>query len=958
MSDLAKLPEHSFVTVLAVDIHDSTGHIAATGPDDAQAFLDTCFEYVRCAIEREGGMIIAYYGDGGIALFGWPESVEDHADRACNAAWSIVSGGIESGGTKGRPVRFRVGVHSGLVGLRRVELPSGSRLDTVGATVHFAAALQKSAPAGGVHVSSHSTALCRARLSLEVQPDLPLLDMIRASVFRLCARPRPPIAHDFINRFRQPMIGREVERRRLLDVFSAATRRSAAIIGEPGIGKSRLAADAIGAARSAGARVIACFGDSQLRTTPFAAIRALILDAWAPETPTADAFHTAVAGSALDEETIDALAGLLLTGHKSTSPSGSRTQLQTARAFSDGLEHFAAGNAIALLIEDLHLIDPESRQSLGLFARDASEPAPFMILTGRPESLDAAQQIAAVVIELDGMPIEDMTLLAQQIGGRGHSQAFLRRAVTRADGVPFVLEQVMRSITEDNKAALLPGGVESIIHSRLNRLSHGAKQLAQGLSILGEDVPIVFARTVLAAPQETLEREMAELERLAFLYPSDGRSLRFRHAILAEACATTVPRARRIDLHRGALNAIRNAGGPLEDQHERLAFHAQEAGEREAALEYLWLAALAARKRSASQSISLIYERALRIVEEIGEPAEARFVDFTLMAFDSMQQLGKFPEMDRHLERAVALARQQGRRDRECLALCQRGTISWFEARHADGLRLMEHAVAMAKEISALPLIFSAQFTQASLLHGMGEMDRAIALMRDLCGILSGELETKRLGAAGIPGSLVRGFLGWFMNETGQYEEALGHTRRALAIALDEKEPYSEVLARIGLGRTLLSLGRNREAAECLTAAHQLIERNGYDAAMPHVTGLLAAALSRAGDPHEAIRLVEACLKDGHDRRTGRLEIYYLRAGFAEALFRAGEAEACFAELEAAIAVGRACDNPCLLVQGLGLRARLRQEREPRHPAIREDLEEQRALCERCRLVPCGLEAA
>ena len=150
MTSLAEIPEHSFVSVLAVDVHDSTGHIADVGPDDAQALLDQCFQHARRAIEREGGMIIGYYGDGGIALFGWPKSVEDHAERACSAAWAIqasVLGSTRPTGKSGRAVQFRVGVHSGLVGLRRVELPLGSRLDTVGATVHFAAALQKSAHA-------------------------------------------------------------------------------------------------------------------------------------------------------------------------------------------------------------------------------------------------------------------------------------------------------------------------------------------------------------------------------------------------------------------------------------------------------------------------------------------------------------------------------------------------------------------------------------------------------------------------------------------------------------------------------------------------------------------------------------------------------------------------------------------------------------------------------------------
>lgn len=87
----ANIADRNIITVLAVDMVGSTRHIAACDPDEAQAFLDQWLDHIRNSVERLGGQIVHYAGDGGIAIFGWPTAYEDHADRACIAAWDIQS---------------------------------------------------------------------------------------------------------------------------------------------------------------------------------------------------------------------------------------------------------------------------------------------------------------------------------------------------------------------------------------------------------------------------------------------------------------------------------------------------------------------------------------------------------------------------------------------------------------------------------------------------------------------------------------------------------------------------------------------------------------------------------------------------------------------------------------------------------------------------------------------------
>ena len=273
MSNLASRPERSIVTVLAVDTVNSTGQIATFDPDDAQELLDRIFRYLDGAVRRAGGLFVSYAGDGGCAVFGWPQSMEDHADRACQVAWSLLHPAEDNAVTDdaGRPIAFRIGLHSGLVGLRRLGVGADDRLNSVGGTVHLAAALQKAAAPGTVLVSSRTVELCQSALDLVAQPDHALLASIGAKVLRLEGEPRHRSWRSERS-YRSPLVGRQTERARLRDSIVRRTgeRHAAAVIGPPGIGKSRLAAVAIEDALTDGKRssLLTVMRRSALRLLP------------------------------------------------------------------------------------------------------------------------------------------------------------------------------------------------------------------------------------------------------------------------------------------------------------------------------------------------------------------------------------------------------------------------------------------------------------------------------------------------------------------------------------------------------------------------------------------------------------------------------------------------------------------------------------------------------------------
>jgi tetratricopeptide (TPR) repeat protein len=190
------------------------------------------------------------------------------------------------------------------------------------------------------------------------------------------------------------------------------------------------------------------------------------------------------------------------------------------------------------------------------------------------------------------------------------------------------------------------------------------------------------------------------------------------------------------------------------------------------------------------------------------------------------------------------------------------------------------------------------------------------------------------------------------MNATGQYQEGLGYAQGAFEIAIREQDSYLEVLARSSMGRNLLLLHRNQEAVECLSAAREIAERNGYDTISANLTGATAMALARTGHARQAISLVEALLESGMHLRTGKAEVCHLYAGYAEALVRAGNVERGLSALDHALSIARSIKSPWLIVECLGLRTRVVTEMNPNDPRIARDLAEQRTICDQFGVVP------
>ena len=105
--------ERRQVTVMFSDLVGSTALSARMDPEDLREVISAYQKCVAETVQRFGGFVAKYMGDGVLVYFGYPQAHEDDAERAVRAGLELVASG---GGLKTRaPLQTRVGIATGLV---------------------------------------------------------------------------------------------------------------------------------------------------------------------------------------------------------------------------------------------------------------------------------------------------------------------------------------------------------------------------------------------------------------------------------------------------------------------------------------------------------------------------------------------------------------------------------------------------------------------------------------------------------------------------------------------------------------------------------------------------------------------------------------------------------------------------------------------------------------------------
>src|SRR5215475_8509618 len=241
--------ERKQVTVLFADLKGSMELLVDRDPEEARQLLDPMLARMMAAVHCYEGTVNQVMGDGIMALFGAPLAHEDHAARACYAALAMQEAlrryADEVRRTHGLTVQMRVGLNSGEVVVRAIGNDLHMDYSAVGLTTVLAARMEQLATPGSSLLTTATLRLVEGLVQVNplgpvpvkgVDEPVEVFELVGASAIR--RRLQAAVARG-LSRF----VGRQPELAALhqaLERASAGHGQVVALIGEAGVGKSRL----------------------------------------------------------------------------------------------------------------------------------------------------------------------------------------------------------------------------------------------------------------------------------------------------------------------------------------------------------------------------------------------------------------------------------------------------------------------------------------------------------------------------------------------------------------------------------------------------------------------------------------------------------------------------------------------------------------------------------------------
>ena len=597
--------ERRQLTVMFVDLIDSTGLAERFDPEDMRRLLGFYHQACARAIEAHEGHIALYLGDGLLVYFGYPNAHEDDAVRAVLSALAVVSALREANNRieveHGVRLQVRIGIETGLVVAGAIG--AGSSLDRqaiVGEAPILAARLQALAPPDAVVVGPATQRLIEGSFLLENLGRQELKGVSGpVQVQRVLAQ------LDAIDRFEvraghgmTPLIGRAAE----LDMIRQRWKQSVdgemrcvLLIGEPGIGKSRLLrafGDSISGDTHA---VISLHCSPYYRNSPFWPVlrwlrRVFELGLDPPRASDLELLEAGIARLGVDvDETVLVLTTLLgipaAARHQATDVSSPSFKRRTLDVLVAIVERSTRVQPVLVVVEDAHWIDPSSQELVRLVLERLVAAPLLVLLTARPEFEPGWASPHLVQINLDRLSRRDCIAMIERLtDGKRLPGLVLDQIVSKTDGVPLFVEELTKTVLQGDllqdaglsyelkgtpQTIAIPDTLQGSLLSRLDRLEPTVKETAQIAATVGREFGRKLLGLIASKPENELQDTLdclvaAEIIVPASGTPAEGDTYLFRHALVQEIAYQSLLLARRRQYH--ALIAV-----ALEDRYPEIA---------------------------------------------------------------------------------------------------------------------------------------------------------------------------------------------------------------------------------------------------------------------------------------------------------------------------------------------------------------------------------------------------
>lgn len=646
--------ERRHVTVLFADLAGFTSLSEQLDPEEVTEIINRCLTLLSQSIFAYEGTVDKFIGDAVMALFGAPVAHENDPERALRAALDMrrhleeINRDMQANGRK--PLALHIGINSGVVVAGGVG--SDLRMDytVMGDTVNLASRLESAAGLNQILVSETTYRLTRHAFEFG-----------KPASFKVKGKAQPAIAYELLKPLPQPemirrtelgyhaMVGRnrEVESlTELLDLVGKRQGQIVTVVGEAGVGKSRLVFELVKQAKERGFLVVQGHCESFEVAQAFQAFRLLLRTILNlnPDASTEETKKDLTAGlAALHPSLTDQapfLGALLdLPDEQLGASKDSERQPRIQGALKLLLYRLAQTQKVLLVFDDLQWADELSRESLNYLVENIPSLPVLICGVYRPGFTQSwGTKSYYNQINLKPLASEQEKQLVQNLLP-GAPPELVEFISARAEGNPFYIEEIVKSGLETgairreeqtyklDKDVALPGSVHALIMARIDRLEESAKSLLQAAAVIGREFPVSILGQV-AEKLDEIDRRLGELETMELIYEKQilpDLEYLFKHYLTQEVAYESILLKKRRQLHKQVARAIEEIYSDKLEQHfERLAYHYERAEDFKRAAEYFQKAAGKAREGysdsvadrlvgKAEESVTKIYEERFKL---------------------------------------------------------------------------------------------------------------------------------------------------------------------------------------------------------------------------------------------------------------------------------------------------------------------------------------------------------
>jgi class 3 adenylate cyclase/predicted ATPase len=861
--------ERRQLTVMFCDLVDSTALSSRLDPEDLREVIGAYHRTVGEIVASFDGFVSRYMGDGVLVYFGYPQAHEDDAERAVRAGLGAIAA-VGRLDIKSVKLQARVGIATGLVVVGDLIGEGSSREQSVvGETPNLAARLQALAEPDAVVIAAGTRRLIGDLFECR---DLGLVDVKGIAAPVPAGQVLRPSA--VASRFEalrgsvlSPLVGRDEEIGLLLRRWVRAKSGAGQVVlisGEPGLGKSRIAA------------VL----EERLHIEPHLRLRffcspyhhdsALFpfidqlgrASGFARDDPPAaklGKLETLLAAALPAEDDVALLSDLMSLPASDRHPlpnlSPLRKKEETLEALIRQIEGAARRQPVVMVFEDAHWIDPTSRELLDLTVERIRSLRVLLVVTFRPEFQPPwTGQPHATTLALNRLDRRDRTDLVEQIaGGKALPDEVIDQIADRTDGVPLFIEELTKSVLESGllreeqdryvldralPSLAIPTSLHDSLIARLDRLA-SVRLVAQIGAAIGREFPYTLLRTVSRLPEEELHVALARLVASELVFqrgtPPDA-VYSFKHALVQDAAHGSLLRSSRQQLHAQIAEAL-EAGSPevMDSQPELLAQHYTEAGLVEKSVVCWGKAGHRSAARAAMAEAAAQFQKALDQLAFLPDDLERqrKELEFHSALGGALQAAKGYaaPETGRAYARAQELWEQLGSPS-EFLRVPVRQSVYHAIRGELDlALRLDEELLRLSRQHNEYAGLVLGHISAGRELMYMGRFTSSRLHLEEVLALYDPISHHSVIHRTGDDPHVVSlAFLGIVLFCLGYPDRALARSNEAIAEARRLAHPPS--------------------LAQSLTAAARLLSLVGDNAALEQRVGELVSVATEQAFPH------------------------------------------------------------------------------------------------------------